>query len=78
MSVLLTGPFGAFTKAGTSVTASAVTSRSISTRLVPPASVTRTVTPASHWPSFIFAQNFKAPSRYPDMYSADVFTRMLT
>lgn len=33
---------------------------------------------ASHWPSFIFAQNFKAPSRYPDMYSADVFTRMLT
>ncbi|WP_285236620.1 hypothetical protein [Rhodococcus qingshengii] len=33
---------------GASVTASAVTSMSISTRLVPPASVTRTVTPASH------------------------------
>lgn len=34
--------------------------------------------PASHCPSCIIAQNFKIPSRYPDMYRADVYTRMLT
>ncbi len=49
---------------GTSVIASAVTSMSISTRLVPPASVTLTVTPQSHWSSCIFAQNFNSDSDF--------------